>query len=214
MAAETQIWLHTLGVIVAAKYHNPSILNNEFLVRRGIVPESWNVAETLTAKSISVIKYSNGVQWVADQDRLAVTEACDFPFRQNEDSKVHDRAGLYVETLPHTPYSGLSLTYAVSVARENPGRWITQQFLSKSFHDQELVMQPGFTVNAGEATLHLNFRTDSVNRDGEVRDIVMIYCHIHHKGQYDSATLKNKIAGWKNGKAMILSKLDTMLGAR
>ena len=96
------IWLHSIGVVVVANYHNPSILNKDFLARRKIVPESWETVETVTTPAISVIKYSNGVQWMIDQNRLTITEVCDRPLRQNEDSTVHDQASLYVETLPHT----------------------------------------------------------------------------------------------------------------
>ena len=211
MAIESAIWLHSLAVVVVAKYHNPSILNKDFLARHGIVPDSWRSVEAITTLPVSVIKYSNGVQWTVDQDRLTIAEECDRPFQQNEDSMVHDRASLYVETLPHTPYTALGLNYTASIIRKDPEKWITQQFLSKAFHSKELTMQPTFTMNAGDATLKLNFRVGKVNRGKESHKSVIINCNIHYGGGFSSDALKTKISKWKKGKDIIHSKLVTMV---
>lgn len=210
MTIEPIIWLHSLGVVVVAKYHNPSILNKDFLVRRGIVPESWKSEETITTPAVSVVKYSNGVQWTIDQDRLTITEACDQLFQQNEDSKVHDRAILYVETLPHTPYTALGLNYTASVIRRDPDSWITQHFLSEDLRSQGLVMRPTFTMNVDDAILNLNFRTGNADRGNESHKSIIIDCNIHY-GNLDSATLKTKISEWKNKKDIIHSRLVAML---
>ena len=211
MATESAIWLHSLAVVVMAKYHNTSILNKDFLARRGIVPDSWTSVETITTLPVSVIKYSNGVQWMVDQDRLIITEACDRPFQQNEDSMVHDRASLYVEALPHTPYTALGLNYTASIIHDEPEKWITRQFLNKAFHSQELAMQPRFTMNAGDATLKLNFRPGNMNRGNESHKSVIIHCSIHYSRGFDSDALKTKISEWKKGKDIVHSKLVTMV---
>ena len=210
MTNEPVIWLHSLGVVVVAKYHNPSILNKDFLLRRGIVPESWRSEETITTPAVSVVKYSNGVQWTIDQDRLTITEACDRPFQQNEDSEVHDRAILYVETLPHTPYTALGLNYTTSVIRRDPDSWITEHFLNENLRSQGLVMRPTFTMNVDDATLNLNFRTGNANRGNESHKSIIIDCNIHY-AHLDSVPLKTKISGWKNGKDTIHSRLVAML---
>ena len=212
MTAESTIWLHSLGVVVAAKYHNPSILNKDFLACRRIVPESWKVEKTITTPAVSVIEYANGVQWAIDQDRLTITEACDLPFQQNENSNVHDQAALYVETLPHTPYTAVSLNYVVSTTRKDPKGWITQHFLNEAFHRQELVMEPGFTVDTGDATLNLMFRAGNASRNKKKHKSVVIDCNIHYGGQLDSVTLKTKILGWKGSKDTVYSELAKMLG--
>ena len=56
--------LHSVSVVVTAQFHNPSILNPDFLVSRQIVPEGWAVAETLTTPPVSVVKYENGISQV------------------------------------------------------------------------------------------------------------------------------------------------------
>lgn len=214
MATEYVIWLHSLGVNVLAKYHNPSILNKDFLARHRIVPESWESTETITTPAVSVLKYSNGIQWMIDQDRLTITEECDRQFQQNEDSEVHNQASMYVETLPHTPYTALGLNFTASVIREDAASWITQHFLDEAFRSQELTMQPKFTVSTGDAILNLVFRAEEVSRSNEMYESVIIDCHIHHHGPFSSADLKTKILGWKSGKDTIYSRLVTMLGVR
>ena len=206
------IWLHTLGVSVVAQHHNPSILNKDFLMHRGIVPESWQAVETVTTSAISGISYDNGVQWMMNQNRLVIIEPCNRPFEQNEDSLIHERASLYVETLPHTPYNAMSLNYTASIICKEPGIWITQQFLNKAFCNPELVMQPKFTINMDDATLDIGFRAGNVSRHDGSHEGIMIDCDINYQRQFDSATLKNKICGWKNGRDMIYSRLRTMLG--
>ena len=43
-----EIWLHSMSVVVTAEHHNPSILNKDFLINSGIVPQDWS------AKSLSL----------------------------------------------------------------------------------------------------------------------------------------------------------------
>lgn len=190
----------------------PTILNKDFLAHCNIVPESWETVETVTPPAISIIKYSNGVQWMMDQNRLTITEVCDQPLRQNEDSKVHDQASLYVETLPYTPYTALGLNYTKSIVSEDPEIWTTHRFLNETFHNQGLVMRPSFTIDIDDGTLNLNFMAGNMNRAGKSRKSVIIECNIHYGMLSDLATLKTKILGWKKGKDMIYSKLVTILG--
>lgn len=40
IARESRFWLQSVSVMVTAEYHNPSILNPDFLKFQGIVPEN------------------------------------------------------------------------------------------------------------------------------------------------------------------------------
>ena len=211
-ATESEIWLHSLDVVIAAKYHNPSILNKDFLVRHRMVPESWKTVENIITPPVSVIKFSNGVQWMIDQDKLIITETCNRPFQQNEDSKVHERASMYVKMLPHTPYTALGLNCTVSVIRKDPDIWITQRFLNTAFHDQGLTMQPKFTINTGDAILNLTFGVGDMKRGNTSHKSAVVSCNVHYDIQSNSDTLKTKILGWNDSMDMVHSRLVTMLG--
>ena len=74
MVDKPRIRLHNVSVVVTAEFHNPSILNPDFLEKHGIVPENWAVTETVTTPTASVVKYANGVAWTVDPSRLTVSE--------------------------------------------------------------------------------------------------------------------------------------------
>ena len=56
-----------VSVVVTAEFHNPSILNPDFLASRKIVPENWEVKETMTSPVLSFTAYENGIRWTVDQ---------------------------------------------------------------------------------------------------------------------------------------------------
>ena len=214
MTDKSDVWLHSVSVVILAKYHNPSILNNDFLVSEDIVPNGWQVKETVTTPAVSILKYSNGVRWTVDQDRLIIIEDCDLPFQQNDENKVHKLASAYIEKLQHTPYRSLGLNCRVSILHKNPIQWITEQFLKKSLHSHELFMLPRFTMNVDDATLSLQFDAGWAIRNRiKNTSSVLIDCNLHYNGPFDSASLlQNKISQWVKSKNIISSQLDKILG--
>ena len=48
MVKDSTIWLHSIGVMITAKWYNPSTLNRDFLVNEGIVPKDWLAKEFVT----------------------------------------------------------------------------------------------------------------------------------------------------------------------
>ena len=46
MSENPPISLHSVSVVVTAQFHNPSILNPDFLESREIVPADWTVADS------------------------------------------------------------------------------------------------------------------------------------------------------------------------
>ena len=119
--------LHSVSVVVTAEFHNPSVLNRDFLVSKRIVPEDWEVTEGFTTPGLSVLSYNNGIQWTLDQSKLTVTESCDSSFR--DEYRVYSLVAAYLEVLPVVPYRSLGLNYSISKKQENPERWLTQRFL-------------------------------------------------------------------------------------
>ena len=100
MPEDTPYRVHSVSVVVTAEFHNPSILNRDFLVSNGIVPKDWEVVEAITTPPVSIVRYSNGIQWNVDQSRLTVDENCGAPF-QNE-YLVH---GWSLRIWKHSPMS-------------------------------------------------------------------------------------------------------------
>ena len=207
MADEPRVRLHTVSVVVTAEFHNPSILNPDFLVSRGIVPEGWTVAETLTTPPVSVVKYTNGIAWTVDQSRLTVTENCGPAFRDHYES--HGLVIAYLEKLPHVPYRGLGLNCQVSTLQPDPLRWLVERFAVNWLRDDPQVhgMRPAFALNAGDAVCNIAFE-EATRDDGPC---VAAECNLHHPGPLDVDGFRAAIARWNERQRFIVSALDRLL---
>ena len=110
--------LHSVSVVVTAEFHDPSVLDRNFLVSKRIVPEDWEVTEAFSTPPVSILRHGNGIQWTLDQSKLTVTEDCNSSFQ--DEYRVHSLASNYVAVLPNVPYRGLGLNCVVSMQRDNP----------------------------------------------------------------------------------------------
>ena len=207
MADESSVRLHSVSVVVTAEYHNPSILNPDFLVSRGIVPADWSVAETLTTPPMSVVKYTNGIAWTVDQSRLTVTENCGPAFRDHYES--HALVTTYLERLPHVPYRGLGLNCQVSTSQDDPERWLVERFAVDWLRDDPQVrgMRPAFALNAEDAVCNISFAEGTRNDS----PCVAAECNLHHPGPLDVDGLRAAIARWPERQRFIVSTLGRLL---
>ena len=208
MADEASVLrLHNVAVVVTAEYHNPSILNPDFLVSRRIVPADWSVAETLTTPPMSVVKYTNGIAWTVDQSRLIVTEDCGPAFRDQYES--HALVTTYLERLPHVPYRELGLNCQVSTLQDDPQRWLIERFAVDWLRDDPQVrgMRPAFALNAEDAVCNITFA--KATRDDS--PCVAAECNLHHPGPLDVDGLRAAIARWAERQRFIVSTLGRLL---
>ena len=207
MADKSSVRLHSVSVVVQAEYHNPSILNPDFLRLHKIVSADWAVAETLTTPPISVVKYTNGVAWTVDQSRLTVTEACGPAFANHY--KSHTLVAAYLKQLPHVPYRGLGLNCQVSTLQHDPQRWLVERFAVDWLRADPRVrgMKPVFALDAEDAVCNITF-TEGARDDGPC---VVVDCNLHHPGPLDVGGLNTAIARWAERQEFIVSTLDTLL---
>ena len=217
MPEDTPYRVHSVSVVVTAEFHNPSILNRDFLVSKGIVPKDWEVVEAITTPPVSIVRYAKGVQWTVDQSRLTVVENCGAPFRN--EYLVHRLVVAYLEKLPHVPYRSLGLNYVVSIKQDDPEQWLSHRFLrSGPWIESEpkvLSMVPKFTLNAHGAVCHLSFSAgqNTPNR-GEPETAVIVSCNIHHAGPLNLEGLRSAIRHWPEKQDFFISALDNLLGQR
>ena len=214
MIEETPYRLHSVSVVVTAEFHNPSILNRDFLVSRGIVPEDWDVAEAFTTPPVSVVTYANGIQWTVEQSTLKVVEDCSSSFR--DEYVVYKLVDAYLEILPHVPYKSLGLNCVVSHIQPNPERWITERFLKHGgWHEGDpkiLSMVPNFTLDAGDAVCNLSLSRGEVGAPQNKRSsAVLVNCNVHHAGPLGTDDLRAAIAHWPEKQTIILAALNKLL---
>lgn len=207
MPEELCLRLESVSVVVTAEFHNPSILNPDFLVSRDIVPADWKVSETLTTPPVSVVKYDNGVEWAVDQSRLNVSEKVgptfDGPFR------VHTLAAKYLTKLPHVPYRGLGLNCQVSMKGFDPRTWLLKRFAPSWLQLEPIVrgLSPRLVLDAGDAVCHCSL-VDTLREDDRH---VVADCSVHHKGLQDVESLCAAISRWPDRQAWIIEVLDRLM---
>ena len=206
--------LNTVSVVVTAEFHNPSILNRDFLASQGIVPPDWDVATSIITPPVSVVRYRNGIEWTVDQSRLNVVEQCRSSFRS--EYRVHRLVNAYLDKLPHVPYRSLGLNCNVSVPLNNPQDWITERFLKPGAWLQGgprvLGMTPKFSLDAGDAVCHFAFGNEEVPRgDRGTESAVVVDCNVHHPGPLAVDSLRAAIERWPERQGLVVAGLEKLL---
>ena len=199
--------LRLLNVVVVAEYHNPSILDTNFVVSNHIIPKEWKIVETVTSPGFSILKYDNDIQLVADPDRLNISQACNEQFQEHNSSDIHDIAVRYVDTLPKTPYRKLGLNCTVSITHDDSLEWITKRFLKADSHTAGFYMMPRFIRDTGESKLKLSFTSKKVSG----QDNIIIDCNVHYDGPFDHKSLRDKIKGWPGHQKDIKGMIGKLL---
>ena len=206
--------LHSVSVVVTAKFHNPSVLNQELLVSRGIAPEDWEVTEAITTPAVSILTYRNGIQWTLDQSKLIVTESCDSSFQ--EDYQVHSLVAAYLKVHSEVPYLSLGLNFVASMKRNHPEAWLTQRFLRpgawRKGEPKILRMVPNFGLDAGDAVCNISLSAGQPpSLQGEPQSAVIVNVNMHHAGPLDAKGLVAAIDQWPSRQAFIISALSRLL---
>ena len=214
MTSESPFWLHSVSVVVTAEFHNPSILNHSFLVSEGIVPSEWECEDAIATPPFSVLRYSNGIQWIVEQSKLIVTEMTETSFQDSY--LVHELASTYLEKLPHVPYRSLGLNCELSIGYDSPQHWLKQQFLNPGFpFDVDLntlSIVPKESLGTSEAQLLLTFNVRDVKRGtADPKSSVVIDCNVHLEGPLDSPGLRTEIQKWPYAQEHIVSVLSKLL---
>ena len=206
--------LHSTSVVVIAKHHNPSMLNECFLINEGIVSQDWSAGKFINTPDMASVEYLNNFLYV-DQDRLLFRESMDPPAILTKSNKIYDLASNYVSKQPNIPYKKLGLNHEISIIRDNPKQWLTKQFANPKFHDQNFHVQSRFIIPLADSiTLNVTFEDGVVPRNGKDEDNgIRIGCNVHYDGPFESVdVLRQKIAERTNVKEQIKHYLDNFVG--
>ncbi len=206
MSDSTRFALRSVSVVVTAQFHNPSILNPDFLVTNDIVPEDWKVTDTLTTPPVSVVRYDNGVEWALDQSRMTVTERAGPDFQ--DVYHVHEPVIAYVKRLAYVPYRTLGLNCLVSRQQADSRRWLIERFGTNWLADETSLraMTPKFSLDAEDAVCHISAEP-SDDGDGFNAD-----CNVHHPGPLSSERICAAIRRWPERQKDVLAALAMLFG--
>ena len=207
MPESPRLALRSVSVVVTAEFHNPSILNPDFLVSREIVPADWTVLNTVTTPPLSVVGYENKVGWTINPSQLTIHQTAGPDF--GDAYQVHKLGGLYLEKLPHVPYRSLGLNWEVAVREPEPRRTLVERFGATWLGAETMVrgMTARFALDAGDAVCYIG-----IEEVVDSTDERLAKCNMHHQGPLDADGLCRAIERWPERQEFVLDALRTLWG--
>jgi hypothetical protein len=151
MSGIAPILVDQFSIVLTAQFHNPSIINPDFLKGNHIASPDWSVQDTVTTPGYSQTVYDNGIGIVVEEGRMTVRESVGKAFRDFYSSPRV--AASYVQTLSHIPYKELGINWLLRTSNDNPRQWLIQRFLNPG---KWLESEPA--VMSAELKLETTFR--------------------------------------------------------
>src|SRR5690349_944269 len=119
----------SVAIVVAAQFHNPSILNHDFLLRNRIIDENWgNPTDFFSTPPYSTITYKEkGIQISCQELRLQFQKSINPTLMEFGDLVLC--ASDYIRVLEHVKYTGYGLNCQLTADTNNPPKWAKNHFL-------------------------------------------------------------------------------------
>lgn len=201
------------AVVVVAKAHNPSILHPAFLKAQKIVSEQWELlGQSLSTPAISIVKYSNGISFVAENTRLVIREDS-----QSLTHVVQELATKYVESLPHVHYTAVGINFDGFIECEAPDQWLRNRFLKDGpGNDEQLKptdLSLKFVYPIDNGILNLTCDSGIVrSKDGETLCVLLAANYHIPVSEVSVNHAVNAIASYQNRLAHFTKTTDTIFG--
>ena len=205
MSENPTLLLESVSIVVTAQFHNPSILNPDFLVVKGIVPDDWQVNDTVTTPVMSSARYDNGINWTIDQSRLLVAEPAGPQFRDSY--RIQQFVKAYLSTLPHIPYQGLGLNFHIVLPEPDPRRRLIERFGANWIGEEDLILEmtPSFRLQTEDALCLVTISCTPQN-DGKIK----LDCNVHHEHLSNSVEFCDAITKWPVRQRFVQSVLSKL----
>jgi hypothetical protein len=183
----TPLNLLELSIVVLAKNHNPTILNNDFLLYNKIIPEGWELAERpICLDPMAQIKYKNQVSIVAQFDKIIFTEV--LVDKGIEAAVTPDISIKYIHTLPHVNYSAVGVNLKGHVElndMDGPRRYILENVIASGpwsdFGKQPVNASVKFSYDLEKfkLTLSIDSADFQVPRDKNPKKVLLFNSNFH-----------------------------------
>ncbi|HAY22796.1 MAG TPA: hypothetical protein DCY27_11685 [Desulfobacterales bacterium] len=205
---------HWVNVVILAKFHNPTILNPDFLERNAIVPKGWKTTEVLATPPFATIRYEKNIVILLDQERFEIKKECK-SFQDNYE--IHGIASKYVTILPHVPYNTIGLNWNLSVKMNEPERFLSERFIkSEALQESELDFLQSYirlSFNVDNAIFNIDFAPGRARVTGEdYHPAIIINVNFHYKGPFSIDQIILKINQWKAREDFFKNIIPKMLG--
>ncbi|MEA2084118.1 MAG: hypothetical protein U9O82_07760 [Thermodesulfobacteriota bacterium] len=201
------------NIVVLAQFHNPSILNPDFLRINHIVDEKWDVAETITTTPFSQTRFRNGIALTVDNERFNITQKINAGYP--ESSPIYDIAIDYIKILEHVKYTAMGLNWDIVVPMKSPDSWMVEHFLKKAsipksgpdIDGLNLTMKFNFSGNVAS----FQFSPESIVIDNKPSlDVVRVRANIHYE-KTGSPEIQKKLETWKDAQQFIKLQITKLI---
>ncbi|MBD2252346.1 hypothetical protein [Nostoc parmelioides] len=158
--------LQNLGIAIAVKNYNCSILTYDFLKYGNIVPLDWELArEPVVSNQGSQVIFRNGVSITAQQGMLSFLEV--IGSKDIAEIQIPAIAHRYIQALPNSDYQGLGIDlrgYITETQADTEGniQKYLQSLLAPAPWQEvgndpvQVSLQLGFTLEQGQLNLNIN----------------------------------------------------------
>ncbi|MEH1892183.1 MAG: hypothetical protein V7K92_22935 [Nostoc sp.] len=197
------------SLVVMADKQNPSILNPDFLKYNQIVPPDWELAmPPICTPPVSQVVFKNGVNIVAQSDRLTFWEVLD---ADNLVFEIPEIVCKYIDIVPYVDYRAVGININAHIIKEEKednqdtvlakliasGKW--KQFQGKS---PNTVVQFTYPLDNGSFTISIQEVVISKIQNNELVPVINFSANFHRdliKTNYLERVsyLKNIIQSWK-----------------
>jgi hypothetical protein len=201
------------NIVVLAQFHNPSILNPDFLRTNHIVDEDWNVVETITTPPFSQTRFSNGIVLTVDNERLTITQKINDKYP--ESSTIYDIASDYIKILEHVKYTAMGLNWNIVVPMTSPKLWMIDHFIKKASIPKSspaidgLSLTMKFNYSGNVASFQLSPENISIG-DKSSLDVVRVRANIHYE-KTGSPEIQKNLKTWKDVQQFIKLQINKLI---
>ena len=201
------------NIVVLAQFHNPSILNPDFLRINHIVDEKWAVAETITTTPFAQTRFTNGITLTVDNERFNITQMIngDYP----ESSPIYDMATDYIKILEHVKYTAMGLNWDIVVPMKSPDSWMIEHFIKKAS-----IPKSGPAIDGLNLTMKFDFLGNAASfqfspksiiiGDKPALDVVQVRANIHYD-KTGSPEIQKNLETWKDAQEFIKLQITKLI---
>ena len=213
-------FFHWLNVVVTAQFHNPSILNPDFLIRNKIMKDDFEVLENITTPSFSLIKYKNGIHITVTEHRFEVKEEIN-SYKWPNGSDIYRIASSYIELLRFVNYKSLGLNWSITYVYNEPKDWIINNLLNQKYLIDKSEVYPLINTDVNLTYDYKNTTCNIKISDTEFKESVDMskqginfnfnFSHAteNHSISYDE--LMDKINSWKPWQDVVATSIQSLL---
>jgi len=204
------------SLVVLAGFHNPSILNPDFLKSQDIVPSDWKINESITSMTLSQVRFKNNITITLEPSRLRVST--DTLSNFHEEFPIYDIGARYIEELPHVNYTSIGINWKVAVPKSKPDSWIAKKFLNTgAWRDQKpRIAGVVITLQMYDRNIRTAFKIAGAKFafPGRVPFMgIEVDTNAHHEGPFDGVTEITKlINNWPRRRQFVLDQTKRLMG--